>query len=110
VLKRQSEVELTANYPMVRCATHPGTPRPGYSVCEHVANGADVAIHYAPTESDLGHVVCKRCYEDELSAYSLRLTRVANALELQCAECVFYHLGDRLPPCEVSKHLHQVVQ
>lgn len=86
---------------MVACAIHRGSPKPGYSICCHVANGADAAVHYAPTKDELGHVVCLQCHADELSANSLRLTRVANALEIHCAECVAYHLGDRLPAAEV---------
>ena len=89
-------------YPMVRCATHPGAERLGYWICEHVAIGADIAVHFAPSESERGHVVCERCLADELSQNLLRLERVAEALELHCAECVTYHLGARMPPAEVT--------
>lgn len=102
-MQQQTGVELAEHYPLVRCATHVESLKPGYSICEHVANGADAAVHYAPTKDELGHVVCDRCQADELSANSLRLSRVANALELHCSDCVAYHLADRLPPAEVTE-------
>ena len=86
---------------MVRCAVHPDRPpKPGYAVCRHVMNGADVVLHVAPTPSELGHVVCGLCADDGLTSDARLLYRVAMALELHCADCVAYHLGARLPAAE----------
>lgn len=87
---------LEDGYPMMSCLVH-RVPKPGYYVCRHVANGADIAMHLPATSAELGHIVCEQCYGDEASEDSLRLARVAEALELHCADCVAYHLGERLP-------------
>lgn len=90
-------------YPMASCALHNSLPlRPGYAVCDHVANGADIARHVAPTAWRIGLISCARCWEDEMSKDSVRLARATLALEVQCAHCVEYHLGKRLPPCEAE--------
>lgn len=92
---------LGYDYPLVKCEVH-GDRKLGYAVCIHVSRGADARRHYAPTESELGFIVCARCEDDELSGDWTRLNRVACVLQLHCAECVAYHLGARLPACEVE--------
>jgi len=93
--------EMSGDYPLGICTVHPGAATPGYSVCVHVERGADIAVHYAPEQHEVGHILCARCYSDELSCDPHRLVRVASCLELHCVECVMYHLGARLPAAEV---------
>lgn len=94
--------ELVGDYPMVRCSeVHRDKPaRAGYAVCVHVSWGADVAIHLAPTAHEFGHIVCHQCLEDERSNDPQRQARVLMALDVECPDCVEYHLGARLPLAE----------
>jgi hypothetical protein len=97
VLGPEAECRLVGAGPLVECVVHSNeAARTGYSVCFHVALGADIAVHRAPSADELGVVLCRQCACDEGTDDPYRLARVLMSMGVFCAKCVEYHLGARL--------------
>ena len=74
-----------ANYPFVECDAHPKV-EPGYMVCKHIHEVADIEYFERATSQRLGAILCRQCHSRVREVKYLQINT-----RLSCAQ----HLRER---------------